>query len=389
MSKLRLLILLFNIVLFTHVESQAGIVRLCRVLFPRTNTVAASDSRSEARPERAVGTLTEAQIRENVGRSKQYLDHRNEEWTERHRCLCCHTTLPYMMSRGVDAQSIELFDKYQRMAADKVENAAASPWYQADRQGRNSKPTEAVVNALTLLNYDIAKGSPLSAVTLKSVDRIFENLDADGHIHWLDFNLEPFESKNGELWGNSMAVLAIEMAVKHSNYRPQAEPYARLKNYLKQNGANLKSQEMSVLLWANSQNNGSSRGGEVLSREQQNNFFAHILSEQNADGSWSQKSFIGRGVDEPQAYVTAMGLIALISAKKGNTPQAHKAAEWLMAQQSTAQVLNFNQPYTFWQGRSMNRTAVQNNRFASDFSTSYASIALQMYRTEITRRSHP
>ncbi|MBY0452958.1 MAG: hypothetical protein K2P92_07975, partial [Bdellovibrionaceae bacterium] len=189
MYKTKLWILLFNIVLFTHVESQAGIVRLCRVLFPRTSSVAAPEVRPEARPnttpDRVAGTLTESQIRENVGRSKPYLDQRNEDWTERNRCLCCHTTLPYMMSRGVDAQSTELFDKYQRMAADKVENTAASPWYQSDRQGRNSKPTEAVVNALTLLNYDIAKGSSLSAVTLKSVDRIFENLDADGHIHWL------------------------------------------------------------------------------------------------------------------------------------------------------------------------------------------------------------
>lgn len=399
MSKPRLYVLIFNIVLLTHVESQAGVVRLCRVLFPRTATETASNTQSNENAatdvraagvsaDRVPGTLSESQIRENVGRSKPYLDQRNEDWSERNRCLCCHTTLPYMMSRGVDAQSKDLFDKYQKMAADKVENTAAAPWYSADAKGRNSKPTEAVVNALTLLMYDTAQSAPLSAVTLKSIDRIFENLDADGHIHWLDFDLEPFESKNGELWGNSMAVLAIEMAVKHSNYVPQAEPYARLKNYLKQHNSDLKSQEMSVLLWAQSQNNGASRGGEVLSAEQQNNFVSHILSEQNADGSWNQKSFIGRGADEPQAYVTAMGLIALVSAKKGDSPQAHKAAEWLMAQQATAQVLNFNQPYTFWQGRSMNRSAVLNNRFASDVSTSYASLALQMYRSEITRRTN-
>lgn len=388
--KSQLWVLLFNLVLFAHVESQAGVVRFCRILFPRaTDAVATTDRASappaEARSSGATPSFTESQIRENVGRSKPYLDQRNEEWSERNRCLCCHTTLPYMMSRGIDAQSKDLFDKYQQMAAAKVENADSYPWYSADVQGRNSKPTEAVVNALTLLMYDISKSSSLNTVTLKSIDRIFENLDSDGHIHWLDFNLEPFESKNGELWGNSMAVLAIEMAVKHSNYTPPVESYNKLKNYLKQHEGELKSQEMSVLLWAQSQNSGSSRGGMVLSTEQQNRFVNHILSEQAADGSWNQKTFIGRGVDEPQAYVTAMGLIALISAKKGNSPQAHKAAEWLMAQQATAQVLNFDRPYTFWEGRSMNRTATLNNRFASDVSTSYASLALQMYRNEISR----
>ncbi len=382
-------------VLLTHVESQAGIVSMCRVLFPgnraatqvQDEAVVADVRTANTSTGHSTVTLTESQIRENVGRSKAYLDQRNKEWSERNECLCCHTTLPYMMSRGLDAQSKDLFDNFRRMAAEKVENTSAEPWYTEDAQDRNSKPTEAVVNALTLLNYDIAKGSPLSAVTLKSIDRILENLDADGHIHWLDFNLEPFESKNGELWGNSMAVLAIEMAVKHSSYTPHAESYAKLKNYLQHQTAQLNSQEMSVLLWANSQNSGASRAGTVLTAEQKNNFAARILSEQNADGSWNQKKFIGRGADEPQAYVTAMGLIALVSAQKGTTPQAHKAAEWLMAKQTTVQALNFNQQYTFWQSRSMNRPSVtRNNRFASDFATSYASIALDMYRSEMARR---
>ena len=58
-----------------------------------------------------------------------------------------------------------------------------------------------------------------------------------------------------------------------------------------------------------------------------------------------------------------------------------------MAKQTTAQALNFNQQYTFWQSRSMNRPGVtRNNRFASDFATSYASIALDMYRSEMARR---
>lgn len=322
--------------------------------------------------------VTEDQIRDQIQAVKKYQDKSNKEWADTKKCLCCHTTLPYVLSRGIDSKSRSNFDKFQKLAVEKVENPSAQPWYAADYQGRNSKPTEAVMNALTLLMYDSANGQPVKAVTKKAVDRILENLDADGHIHWLDFHLEPFESKNGELWGNSMAVLAVEMAKKNSDYRPNEANYSKLKNYLKEKESDLKPQEMAVMLWADSLNS------SVLSSAQRTKFANEILSKQNVDGSWNQSAVLGLGLSQGDAYSTAISIIGLIKSGHGSDDAVKKAVLWLASQQSSRSPFAEWRDEVFWYQASMNRPgSPRNDRFATDFASSYASLALQMYGTGV------
>jgi hypothetical protein len=329
-----------------------------------------------------IRTYSENEIRETYSKVKSFQDKRNEEWSERQRCLCCHTTLPYMLTRTPDQRSKPTLDKFQEMAARKVENPDQAPWYPADHQGRNSNPTEAVVNALTLVMYDINSGSSLKPTTLKSIDRIFENQNPDGRLHWLDFALEPFESKKGELWGNSMAILTTEIAQKNSNYRAPEAQYAKLKSFVLRNETRLKINEKSVLLWAHSQNSNSGQG--LLTSAQVKKFVNEIKAKQNQNGSWNQKDVLGQGEMREDTYSTAMALIGLIKAGQGKTPEAKKAVAYLVSQQITRNVLSMGQDYTLWLSTSMNReNATLNNRFASDVATSYASLALQMYRSDI------
>lgn len=346
----------------------------CRILFDESNS----------RP-----TMTEEQVIDLVEKAKSYQDKRNKDWSERNKCLCCHTTLPYMLARGLDQSSKVNFDKFKALAIEKVENPHLQPWYAADMQGRDSRPTEAVLHALTLIMHDISSNVRLSETTLKSVDRIFENMDSSGKIHWLDYNLQPFESKKGELWGNSMAILAIEMAQNNSNYIAPAERYNKLKTYVLGNNNKLKPNEMSVLIWANSLNIRNDRiSNKVLTADLYNNFLSKIVSTQNADGSWNQKAVLGQGKNQPDTYSTAIALIGLIKAGQGNIPSAHKAASWLASQQQTGNFLNMGADSTFWVSTSMNRENVLfNNRFASDFATSYATLALQFYKSEVMPNS--
>ncbi|MEQ1723253.1 MAG: hypothetical protein ABL930_08750 [Pseudobdellovibrio sp.] len=349
------------------------------------NTSAATSCRIYFNENNSRPTLSEQQVLDLVDKSKSYQDKRNQEWSERNKCLCCHTTLPYILARGMDPASKTNFDKFKEIAAQRVENTAELPWYHSDMGGRNSKPTEAVVQALTLLMHDIASNNPLSSTTLKSIDRIFENMNTTGRIHWLDFNLQPFESKKGEFWGNSMAILAVEMAQKNSQYVAPADKYNKLKEYVLRNTDKLKPNEMSVLIWANSMNLHNARiTDKLLTSDLYNRYISSIVASQNANGSWNQKAVLGQGKNNEDVYSTAIALIGLIKGGQGNIPSVHKAANWLAAQQQTGNLLSMGDGSTLWVSTSMNReNALFNNRFASDFATSYASLALQFYKSDV------
>lgn len=329
--------------------------------------------------------LTENQVTELIDKSKTYQDKRNQDWSERNKCLCCHTTLPYVLARGLDAGSKVNFDKFKALTLEKVENPDSLPWYHGDQAGRDSKPTEAVLNALTLLMHDLSSQVPLQATTLKAVDSIFVKLEPNGRLHWLDFNLQPFESKKGELWGNSMALLAVEMAKKHSSYEPPMEKYAKLKAFVFSKENQLKPQEMAVLLWANSQG----VSGRFLSAALASRFINGIIESQNPNGSFDQKAALGFGKKEESVYSTAISLIGIVKAGYGNHPSAHKAAKWLADKQATGNFLQMGAATVLWNATSMNRTdSLFNDRFASDYSTSYASLALSMYQTEVLQIRH-
>lgn len=329
----------------------------------------------------SISQLSEAQVRSAVTKSNKYLDKRNQDWSERNKCLCCHTTLPYMLTRSYDSNSKKIMEKFKDIAIARIENNRLQPWYHADHAGKNSRPTETVVSALTLLMYDLAKQQPLSDITLKAIDKIFEFQNSNGRLHWLDFELQPFESKKGELWGNSMAILAIEIAQKNSNYRAPERKYNKLKDYvLKNNIDNLKPQEMAVLLWANA----NSAVEPLLNTRRVSRFVRKIILTQNENGSWNEKTTLGQGRGEESTYATAISLIGLVKANMGKTTAAHKAAKWLTEQQERGRFLGYQQRLTLWTAQSMNReNALLNNRFASDIATSYSALALQMYGREV------
>ncbi len=350
--------------ILTSLSAPSFAAPLCRNLFVSTLNI----------------ELTEQKITELVGNAKSYQDKRNKDWSDRNKCLCCHTTLPYMLARGLDAGSKVNFDKLKDLTVERVENQESRPWYHGDQAGRDSKPTESVLNALTLLMHDLSSQLPLQATTLKAVDSIFAKLETNGRLHWLDFNLQPFESKKGELWGNSMALLAVEIAKKHSGYEPPVDKYAKLKAFVFSKKIQLKTQEMAVLLWANSQG----VPGKFLSSELSSQFINGIIEAQSPNGSVYQKAALGYGKREENVYATAISLIGMIKAGYGNHPAAHKAAKWLADKQAIGNFLQMGDATVLWNAASMNRTgSLLNDRFASDYSTSYASLALSMYQAEV------
>lgn len=324
-------------------------------------------------------TLSEYQIIKKIEQVKPYLDNRNKEWSEKQKCLCCHTTLPYVMTRAYDTQSAPIFESFKARAEYRVNNLNSKPWYQEDSVGRDSRPTEAVLNAVTLVMYDQARQQGYRAVTLRSIDRIFEQIDETGRLHWLDFELEPFESKNAELWGNTLAILAVEMALANSSYRAPEAAYRNLKQKLLRNSQNLNLNEKSMLLWANSLRR------NVLSPQQVKEFANQIRTRQKNDGTWSQKTFLGYGMDQSDTYSTSMALIALVKAGVLGAP-VDKAAQKLMDSQKNDFIFNSTQAFSFWPAQSLNSDNTLNQLFATDAATAYAQLALKIYLKEARLR---
>ncbi len=318
-------------------------------------------------------TYSESEISAVIDNSNKFLDQRNKEWTDSKRCLCCHTTLPYMLARGLDMNSAENFKKLKTSAAMKVENPDLAPWYLHDQTGRNSNPTESVLNAMTLVMHDQARKTELQAVTLKSIDRIFEQIGDDGKLHWLDFGLEPFESKNAELWGNAFAILTIEMAQKKSKYKAPELKYQNLKHSLLSEPSKLNLNEKSILLWAHSISK------NVLTPQLARQFVAELKAVQNKNGSWNQAAILKLGQDKEDVYSTAIALLAMAK-MKSKTVSMDRAAEWLISKQQTGKDFGLNSEFTFWASSSMNRkNSNLNNLFSVDTATSYAILALRAY----------
>lgn len=316
-------------------------------------------------------TYTEEEIVATVQQTHQYQDQRNELWTNERRCLCCHTTLPYVLNRSYDSSSKASFDKMMELTKRSVLNDLRSPWYDSDAADRSSQPTEAVVNSMTLVKYDMNTTGRLSDVTKKSLEQIFTYMDPDGTIHWLDYNLEPFESKNGENWGNALAVLTVEMARKELGFTVNNPKYDLLKQTLLSKQSEFHLQEKAVLLWANSYTN------TVLPASTVDSYKSDIVRKQKSDGSFSREDILGMGDNKSDPYSTAIALIGLISAGDGSTDTAKKAAHWLMTNPSA--IANSTNSLNY-QSRSLNRpNRPLNNAFSTDIGTSYAALALKMF----------
>ena len=223
--------------------------------------------------------------------------------------------------------------------------------------------------------YDINVRGNLSDVTKTSLAQIFEHMDADGTLHWLDYSLEPFESKKGENWGNALAVLTIEMAKNKFDYQADSAKYKLLKKSLLSKKSKFHLNEKSVLLWADALSRKENNSETVLSEEMRKSFTDELEALQNSNGSWSQSSVLGLGTYQNDAYSTAISAIGLISAGKRNTASVKKAVAWMMQNNSGS-----TNGLSSYPSVSINRpTRALNNGFSTDVATSYVALALKMY----------
>lgn len=115
--------------------------------------------------------------------------------------VSCHTTIPFILADPLVTQRSQDVGKamYMRLS-HRVDNwASVEPFY--DWVPLESRVTEAVLNAVAMINFDSKVAAELSPSTCKAIAQAFDLQNADGGFSWMNENLQPFEMENSAIWG--------------------------------------------------------------------------------------------------------------------------------------------------------------------------------------------
>ncbi len=308
-----------------------------------------------------------------------YLASRSSYWRSRRPCaLSCHTTVPFLVSSsaldadGADIAGTLLSDTEERaMSWDSI-----APWYgtmYGASKPRESFGTEAVLDAFVVLRHERATGerTDLGRTVLAN---LWAEQTESGDWDWLQFNLVPWESRDGRSMG--VAYAALGLAAVSDDYlvappESDAAHVAALRDRLRALAGESVHNQL-LLLWA------SSEWPDLLSAEERDGIAAGAIAMQHPDGGWNLAE-IGDWRAQPAypagestAYATALAALALATAgPPSSDPALRRATEWL------AQNVG---PDGEWQDTSLNADDAFNHGLVTDAATAYAVMALDAVR---------
>jgi squalene-hopene/tetraprenyl-beta-curcumene cyclase len=334
----------------------------------------------------------------------QYLDTRAKTWSEftgasrgaeatHTSCICCHTVVPIALARPIlrtrlkETSRSEFEGWFFKERAMRVDAWAKldSPAYQllydsSDDKKRESRGTEAVLNALVLAFEDHYRGlkSP-SDVAKKAFTNLWdlqvESGPNAGSWEWLNFGTEPWESKQARYHGASLAAIAIGTCPDY--YKKGVDPTldAKVKllaKYLKENLAAQNTFNKIWCLWA------AVLIDEIIPAQGREQIIADLFSKQLPDGGWSLSS-LGSFTrkDGTQLEVGsdgyATGLILHVLQTAGVSKEEARVARglaWLRANQKSGGE---------WRASSLNKKRdpeSHTGKFMADAATAFAVLAL-------------
>jgi len=346
----------------------------------------------------------------------KYLDERMEVWfanAKRLRtgetqtvCVSCHTTVPYVLARpalrralrsnSVAPQEVRIVEEATR----RVESYGAHQllYDHTESKKTESLGTEAVLDALILVNADIVQGRREPSIpTQKALKQMWATQRTDGAWDWLDFGLEPFETVDGVYYGATLAALTLGSAPGFFSRHDHdiVAGITKLHAYLKANYADQSLFNRAWLLLA------AGRVHELLNDKQKGALIAELQARQRDDGGWAVGS-LGRWrwskasepfrppgttdqslLEKSDGYGTGLVVYALRQAGVPvNNRSVSRGLDWLRANQKDVEIgerrwhawrthsLNFDREHGGDKGEPWRRM------FMSDSATAFAALAL-------------
>ena len=196
-----------------------------------------------------------------------------------------------------------------------------------------------------------------------------------GSWEWLDFGLQPWESKEARYFGATLAAIAVGTAPGYYSSGKDAELDTRvhlLRGYLRASFPKESLNNRLWMLWAAAKLDG------LLSNEEQRQLIKALFDKQHADGGWALSSLVrgarvpgaGKAI-EPDGYAT--GLVVHVLQEAGVVKQDSRIARglaWLQAHQLDTGA---------WRSKSVNMERNPDThvgKFMSDAATAFAVLAL-------------
>ena len=343
----------------------------------------------------------------NPRAAASYLDQRQswwEYWPKAARdhgtvCVSCHTALPYALARPALGATLHEADSpaaERKLLADVATRVlawnAVKPFYgDTSASGRTkaiqSRGTESVLNALILASRDHRTGV-MSAEGRQAFDNMIGQQqtsgDDSGAWPWLDFGLQPWESRTAGYFGAALGAIAIGTAPQNYAATRDLQPtLMRLRTYLREHidqplwrrvlrGDDPRLFNRAMLLWA------SARLPGLISRDEQREIVGTLEQSQEPDGAWRLTS-LGRWRHADVAVDSAgdgfaTGLVAYALEQSGtqpNEPHLARALAWLAGHQDPA-----TGSWPAWSLNKRRDVATNVGKFMSDAATAYAALAL-------------
>ncbi len=319
--------------------------------------------------------------------SKKFLDQKQIDWFKWSgskrgdtNCVSCHTNATYLLARPTIHRAVKndssttLEELLVRNAIKRVGNWKTNRPYYGGRRADSSRGTESVINALTLSSYDqmLNRKEP-SEETIAALKIMWSEQKTEGSTQgawaWLNFNLEPWESKQAEYFGAALAAFAV--ARTPGNYSRSEEikqNLSSLKTYLatpfKQ--SKLSAYHQAYLLWVSTEFDG------LISREEQKRIAMNLAKLQNEDGGWALAK-LGKwkrlddsdAATESDGYATGLVVNVLLRVdQNGNKKTLQRGLKWLND--------NFDSEKASWIGISPNVDRSESSDRVKGFMTTAA-----------------
>jgi squalene-hopene/tetraprenyl-beta-curcumene cyclase len=343
----------------------------------------------------------------NPETAARYLDYREVWWgnwipaSRDHDtyCISCHTNVPYVFARPAlrhvlgEREQTPVEQKLLNDVRTRVRDWNKSEPYYGDASGpgktAESRGTESVLNALILASFDAERGQ-ISDDTRVALDEMWKQQKTDGDHRgawaWLQFDNEPWESKDSAYYGACLAAMAVGTAPQDYAATPQIQgQLSRLREYLRRSENWQPTINHVFLLWASTKLPG------LLDSQEQQAIINEVVRRQQADGgwrlasitwswnTWTARSLLKMWVREDGTPISgksdglATGLITFVLQEAGvprTNSHLQRGLSWLMSNQTSD---------GRWPASSLNKKrdpSSETGLFMSDAATAFSVLSL-------------